>query len=51
MKFILTHGIDRILSALAAFALYRATPVNHGAWTWVGVLAIVGCVLYAVRPE
>lgn len=51
MKFALDHGIDRILSALAAFALYRVTPVNHGAWTWAGALAILGCVLYAVRPE
>lgn len=42
MKFALDHGIDRILSALAAFALYRVTPVNHGAWTWAGALAILG---------
>jgi len=51
MKFILGHGIDRILSALAAFALYYLTPPSHGWQTWVGALAILGCVLYAVRPE
>lgn len=30
VKFIFDHGLDRILSALAAFALYYLTPPSHG---------------------
>lgn len=51
MKFILDHGIDRVLAAVCAFAIYRMTPPSHGWQTWAGALGIVACVLYAVRPE
>lgn len=51
MKCIFAHGIDRILVALGAVALYFLTPPSHGWQTWAGSLAILACVLYAVRPE
>lgn len=51
IAFILTHGIDRILSALAAFAILFIAPDRGGWHSWVVSMAIVGCVLYAVRPE
>lgn len=51
MKFVLSHGIDRIAAALGAFAIYHMTPPSHGWQTWAGSLVIVACALYAVRPE
>jgi hypothetical protein len=51
MKFILRYGVDRILAMAACFAVYSLTPTGDGARTVGGVLVMVACVLWAVRPQ
>lgn len=51
MKFILRYGVDRILAMVACIVVYAITPTGDGARTVGGVLVMVACVLWAVRPQ